>query len=230
MTDKELLNDQPKQLYRISQLINDKVLTLDDLSEIIPGIMHVNSRKDLAIEYMTKTGLDIIRYSMEELDTLGASVFEKHISEYTRNTVFTKLIQELDKNDHNYVIPFFQDWHYEKEETPVFHFTSTKILNETQTISISLFPKAIEHLSNKVNSLFGVNKTLDKYFVAYNLLTKREKEILKYLGNELTRKEIGYLLFIDEKTVKKHCENIYRKLGTSKRTELEKIAKALAIF
>lgn len=229
MIHKELKN-QPKQLYRISQLINDGVLSLNDLSEIIPGIMHVNSRKDLAIEYMSDTGLDIIRYSMEELNELGAKVFEKHISEYTRKNVFTKLVQELDKNDHNYVIPFFQDWHYEKEESPVFHFTTTKILNETQTISISLFPKAIEQLSNKVNSLFGINKTLDKYFIAYNSLTKREKEVLKHLGRELTRKEIGYLLFIDEKTVKKHCENIYKKLGTSKRTELEKIAKALSIF
>lgn len=230
MTEKELLNDQPKQLYKISQLINNGILSLDDLSEIIPGIMHVNSRKDLAIEYMTKTGLDIIRYSMEELEVLGASVFEKHISEYTRKNVFTRLVQELDKDDPNYVIPFFQDWHYSKDESPVFHFTTTKILNESQTISISLFPKAIEQLSNKVNSLFGINKTLDKYFVPYGTLTKREKEVLKYLGKELTRKEIGYLLFIDEKTVKKHCENIYKKLGTSKRTELEKIAKALSIF
>ena len=31
MTEKELLKDQPKQLYKISQLINDKVLSLEEI-------------------------------------------------------------------------------------------------------------------------------------------------------------------------------------------------------
>lgn len=230
MTDKELLNDQPKQLYKISQLIVDGVLSFDDLAEIIPGILHVNSRKDLSIQYVSQLGCDILGYSLEELNSMGAAIFEKHVSEYTRKKVYAKLAEELSKDDPNHVVPFFQDWRYKKNENPVYHFTSTKILNDKQTISISLFPQTIEHLSNKVNSLFGVNRILDKYFQPYSKLTKREKEVLKYLGKELTRKEIGHILFIDEKTVKKHCENIYKKLGTSKRIELEKIAKALSIF
>ncbi|PKV50853.1 LuxR family two component transcriptional regulator [Aquimarina sp. MAR_2010_214] len=230
MTEKELLKDQPKQLYRISQLINDEMLSLDDLSEIIPGIMHVNSKKDLSIQYVSQIGCDMLGYSLEEIKTLGSKLFEKHVSEYTRKNLFSKVLRELGKDDPNYVIPFFQDWQYKKDENPLYHFTSTKILNANQTISISLFPQTIELLSNTMNSLFGINKIMDKYFQPYNSLTKREKEILKHLGLELTRKEIGNLLFIDEKTVKKHCENIYRKLGTSKRIELEKIANALSIF
>ncbi|MEM9887424.1 MAG: LuxR C-terminal-related transcriptional regulator [Bacteroidota bacterium] len=230
MTDKELLTDQPKQLYKISQLIVDGVLSFDDLAEIIPGILHVNCRKDLSIQYVSQRGCDILGYSLEEINSMGAAIFEKHVSEYTRKNVFAKLAEELGKDDPNHVVPFFQDWRYKKNESPVYHFTSTKILNDSQTISISLFPQTIEHLSNKVNSLFGVNRVLDKYFQPYSTLTKREKEILNYLGKELTRREIAHLLFIDEKTVKKHCENIYKKLGTSKRTELEKIAKALSIF
>lgn len=230
MTDKELLSDQPKQLYKISQLIVEGILSFDDLAEIIPGILHVNSREDLSIQYVSQLGCDILGYSLEELNSMGATIFEKHVSEYTRKNVYAKLAEELDKDDPNHVIPFFQDWRYKNNESPVYHFTSTKILNDSQTISISLFPQTIEHLSNKVNSLFGVNRILDKYFQPYSKLTKREKEILKYLGKELTRKEISHLLFIDEKTVKKHCENIYKKLGTSKRTELEKITKALSIF
>lgn len=230
MTDKEILTDQPKQLYKISQLIVDGVLSFDDLAEIIPGILHVNSREDLSIQYVSQRGCDILGYSLEELNSMGAAIFEKHVSEYTRKHVFAKLAVELGKDDPNHVVPFFQDWRYKKNESPVYHFTSTKILNDSQTISISLFPQTIEHLSNKVNSLFGVNRILDKYFQPYRKLTRREKEVLKFLGKELTRREIGHILFIDEKTVKKHCENIYKKLGTSKRTELEKIAKALSIF
>ncbi len=228
MTEKELLQDQPKQLFKLSKLINQGIISYDDLAEIIPGILHVNNRKDLALEYISKEGCNILRYSLEELQALGADVFQKHQSKFTRAITYPRLMTEIRKDDLNHVIPFFQDWQYEEDEKPVFHFTSTKILNERQLISISLFPNKIEYLTNTVNRLFGINKTYDKYFCRYKLMTKREKEILGYLGQELPRKEISRLLFIDEKTVKKHCENIYKKLGTSKRIELEKIARAFS--
>ncbi|APQ19054.1 response regulator transcription factor [Maribacter hydrothermalis] len=229
MIHKEL-RDQPKQLFKLSQLINDGTISMDDLSEIIPGIMHVNSRTDLGIEYISKQGCDLLGYSLEELNELGGEIFEKHQSEYTRTVTYGKLMNELSKDDIGHVIPFFQDWQYREDEKPMFHFTSTKILNETQLISISLFPREIEYLTNKVNNLFGMNKTLETYFFQYKTLTKREKEVLAHLGNELSRKEISMLLFIDPKTVKKHCENIFKKLGTNKRTEIKKIADAFRLI
>lgn len=230
MTEKELLQDQPKQLFKLSKLINNGTISLDDLSDIIPGIMHVNSRKDLAIEYISKRGQNILRYSLEELTNLGASIFEKHQSLHTREIVYPKLMGELAKNDFHQVVPFFQDWQYNKDKNHIYHFTSTKILNESQLISISLFPNDIEYLTNRVNQLFGINKIINKYFTPFNTLTSREKEILAELGKEKTRKEISYTLFISEKTVKKHCENIFLKLGTSKRTDLEKIARAFLLL
>lgn len=226
MTDKELLQAPPKQLFKICKLINQGILTYDDLAEIIPGILHINNRQNLGLEYISKEGCSILRYSLEELQALGPKVFERHQSEFTRTITYSKLFAELEKNDPQHVIPFFQDWQYNEDDQPVFHLTSTKILNDKQLISISLFPKKIEYLTNNVNRLFGINQTFEKYFCRYKSMTKREKEILNLLGQELSRKEISSILFIDEKTVKKHCENIYRKLATSKRTELEKIARA----
>ena len=226
MTETELLNDQPKQLFKLSKLINQGVISLDDVSDIIPGIMHVNAREDLAIAYISKRGRDILRYSQEELTTLGAAIFEKHQSQHTREVTYSNLMRELAKNDPQQVIPFFQDWQYKKDDNPIYHFTSTKILNEAQLISISLFPQDIKYLSEKVNHLFGINKVINNYFSRFNTLTAREKEILVLLGEERTRKEISYMLFISEKTVKKHCEHIFLKLDTSKRIELAKIARA----
>tara|TARA_R110002050_G_C8956401_1_gene513781 strand:- start:5606 stop:6298 length:693 start_codon:yes stop_codon:yes gene_type:complete len=230
MTEKELLKDQPKQLFKLSNLLNKGTISLDDLADIVPGIMHVNSRDDLAIEYMSKKGCNILRYTQEELNTLGSKIFEIHQSEFTRTHTYPKLMAELNKKDPNQVIPFFQDWQYAKDKNFVFHFTTTKILNHNQLISISLFPQDIQYLTNKVNNLFGINKIVNRYFTNYNSLTLREKEILNELGKEKTRKEIANSLFISEKTVKKHCENIYQKLGTSKRSVVEKIAKSFGLI
>ena len=54
-------------------------------------------------------------------------------------------------------------------------------------------------------------------------LTNRELEILELLAQRLRNKEIAAKLFISEKTIKKHLNNIYRKLNvTSRRQALEK--------
>ncbi len=223
---KRLLNNQQKKLYKISQLIKDGRVDLDDLAEIIPGILHINSRKDLAIEYISKKGCDLIKYSAEELNSLGAKVLHKHQSRYTIENVYPKLFEEISKGDKNRVIPFFQDWQHSPSEKPFFLFTASKILNEEQLISISLLPKDIEHVCSKVDRLFGVNKILEIYYNKYESLTKREKEILNLLGRELSRKQISEVLFISPRTVKKHCENLFKKLGTNKRTELQTISSA----
>ena len=44
------------------------------------------------------------------------------------------------------------------------------------------------------------------------MLTIREKEVLELASKGLTRKEIAAKLFVSHHTIKKHFENIYRKL------------------
>lgn len=44
------------------------------------------------------------------------------------------------------------------------------------------------------------------------MLTKREKEILALIAKGCTRYEIANKLFVSPETVKKHVQNIYKKL------------------
>lgn len=53
----------------------------------------------------------------------------------------------------------------------------------------------------------------------YNVLTKREIEVLKLLAEGLFNKEIACKLLISEKTVKNHVSNIFKKLDVSDRTQ-----------
>jgi DNA-binding NarL/FixJ family response regulator len=56
-------------------------------------------------------------------------------------------------------------------------------------------------------------------------LTKRELEILQFLSKGLLYKQIAELLFVSDKTIKKHVENIYRKLHVNSRYEAMKFAE-----
>ena len=49
LTEKELLQENQRQLYQVNTLITQKVLSLNDLEELIPGWFHLNSLKDFSL-------------------------------------------------------------------------------------------------------------------------------------------------------------------------------------
>ncbi|WP_317044016.1 LuxR C-terminal-related transcriptional regulator [Croceivirga radicis] len=225
---KKLVLKETKQLFKLTQLINEGVLDLDDLAALIPGILHVNSTHDLSLEYISKQGQDLIRYSMEELLELGTAVYERHQSDFTLKVTYPSLVEKISDGDTDKIIPFIQDWKHSEDDKPFHLFTSTRILNDDQLISVSIFPQNVESFSDKIDSIFGVDSLFEAYFERFNRLTKREKEVFFLLGKELSRKEIADLLFISDKTVKNHAERVFQKLGTKKRTDLYKLAQVFS--
>jgi LuxR family maltose regulon positive regulatory protein len=61
-------------------------------------------------------------------------------------------------------------------------------------------------------------------------LTRREREVLEYLGKWLSDKEIAQQLSISPRTVKKHASNIYGKLGVKNRMQAVEKAKDLDLL
>lgn len=57
-----------------------------------------------------------------------------------------------------------------------------------------------------------------------NLLTPREKEVLRLIGEGLRNKEIGIALGISEQTVETHRKNIKRKLQAKDTADLLRMA------
>jgi LuxR family maltose regulon positive regulatory protein len=58
-------------------------------------------------------------------------------------------------------------------------------------------------------------------------LTAREQEILAMLAERLSAKEMAQRLVISDRTVKRHCANIYQKLGVNSRRDA--VAKAVSL-
>lgn len=58
-----------------------------------------------------------------------------------------------------------------------------------------------------------------KYLIKYNILSKRELEISKYIIEGLTSKEIAKRLFISPRTVQLHRYNLLKKLKVKKTSD-----------
>jgi DNA-binding CsgD family transcriptional regulator len=55
--------------------------------------------------------------------------------------------------------------------------------------------------------------------MAHPELSERERQVLEYIANGRSNKEIGQILYISENTVKSHVKSILTKLDAMGRTE-----------
>jgi DNA-binding NarL/FixJ family response regulator len=62
------------------------------------------------------------------------------------------------------------------------------------------------------------------------LLTERELEIVRLVGEGHSNRELARMLWVTEQTVKFHLTNIYRKLGVSNRTEASRWAQTQGLL
>lgn len=84
----------------------------------------------------------------------------------------------------------------------------------TKSISTSENPKTIED-----------TQTLCITHLKEAGLTSREIEIVIYILDGLSNKKIGEKLYISEATVKKHTNNLYKKLNIKNRSELKEYCR-----
>ncbi len=81
--------------------------------------------------------------------------------------------------------------------------------------SVLARPKVAEHVLKQFRSIHNINgKTMDTIVVS---LTSRETQILNYIANGNSNKQIAHILQISEQTIKNHVSNILRKLNANDR-------------
>ena len=90
---------------------------------------------------------------------------------------------------------------------------------ETKQFSTSEDTVSIRYLDpNQINIVF-------ENWNEINILSQREKEVLRLILQNKKRKDIADTLFVTESTIKKHTSSIYKKLNINNRSELFENAK-----
>jgi len=100
---------------------------------------------------------------------------------------------------------------------------STQIVKAIRSIMQGesfMHPKVLHKVLNEFSLLIKGTKRPDPQ----SLLTDREVEVLKWVAQGKTNKEIANEFKISEKTVKNHVRNIFQKLGVYDRTQAAMVA------
>jgi DNA-binding NarL/FixJ family response regulator len=93
-----------------------------------------------------------------------------------------------------------------------------------------LEPSVAAKLVNEFSRLAGRVPTPVKPVVLIEPLSAREREVLRFLADGLSNKEIGQRLNIAEGTVKNHMSQVLGKLGVLDRTQAALRARELGLI
>jgi DNA-binding NarL/FixJ family response regulator len=105
-------------------------------------------------------------------------------------------------------------------------FIYNKLFNECDVHAYVDKQLGFKHVVKAINIIIRGGKYVDPNIVAMievgekMKISKREKEVMPYLMEGFTQKEIGEKLFISKKTIEKHVENTAKKFGVKKTVPL----------
>ena len=229
-TEKEVFSSHRRQLFSLDKKIHQKAISLDDIGDLIPGILHINRKEDLAVDYMNENGLQIAGYTLDELRSLETEFFDKHLNPVVTKYLMPKILHFYNLQDETKTYSFLQEYRVDEKSEYEILFTTTKIYRQgAGLISIMQRMKNLENMVNKLEKLLEDSLFLKKNFERFSSLTKREKEILQLVALGIKRKDIADQLFISKHTYDNHRKHIREKLEIRSFSELIKYAEVFGL-
>ncbi len=225
--NKEVTRDNKKKFEKTNATFkNVESLTFNKVIDSLPGWFHLNHLDKLGILLMSKSMENDLNVSSIEAVKLGVDFLRDIIHPAIEGIVVPRLIKQREKNDENSILSFVQMIRMNKKVKYRPYFTATKISKKyhcfiCQSIPFINFENEIHKYSDKID--LHLEQIAD--FQRYRSLTKREKEILRLISLGETNNEISELLNISPLTVKTHRQNLIRKLGANKLSQLVRIAR-----
>jgi len=195
--------------YFLSKAIKEK---LSPYKDVVIEIMATNG-EELLKDLETNHNLDaiIMDIEMPKMDGIAATQQIKKLYPHINIMMFTvfedyeKIYQAIQAGANGYLL--------KEENGPTIHAALLELKEGGSTMSAKVTKKTIQLLKmgSKVAEL-GKEKEVIK-------LSGKEKEVLQHISKGLNYKEIADNLAISPSTVRKHTENIYKKLDVHNKIE-----------
>lgn len=192
----------------------------------------LNGFPDLSIQFVAANGFEVIQqlHSVASVNMIlmdiempvmnGVEAARLIKNEYPNIKIVMVTIYDDDDSIFNAIKAGADSYILKETKADKIYETIIDTMNGGAVMSPSIAAKALRVLKEYSNTVPENHLRSEE-----DTLSLREKEILENLSTGLTNKQIAELLFISPFTVKRHIENIYRKLQAQNRTELLSKAK-----
>jgi len=199
----------------LAQTIEEKISFFEDLKYKFRGV----NGAELIGKLEQDHNIDVILMDIQMPEMNGIKTTEIIKNKYPQIKILMLTVFDDDNNIFN-AIKAGADGYLLKETNPEdLHRAITEVLEGGAAMTPSIATKALNILR------FPEKVTSDKIQMEEIKLSKRETEILEQLSKGLNYQQIAENLFISPSTVRKHIENIYKKLQVH--NKMEAVQKAM---
>ena len=225
-SEKEIIIQKAIDLEYCSLLESESIISLDELSELIPGYIHLNNKQTLGIDYYSRNALELFNKSMEEIQQAGRKHIDAISDEKSKQIFNTSLINFSLNGDPLKTFSFIQRLRESPKAKFELYYTTSRHYRDRKNLLSFTQPLQMLNDFSFLKEIVEERYTFyNKHFCRFNTLTQREREILSLIAEGDTNKTISEKLCISYQTVKTHRKNICRKLETGKLIELVKFSQ-----
>ncbi len=186
--------------------------SIEDISQYLPCHLHINSLQDFSLLEADRKIIQFFDLPLDEINQQGIGLLEEtvHATDLENAIQLTgNYLQNKEELSH---VSFLQRVKFKTISKEQLYYTRGKIIDENRILNISVPIQDLELYNHQVLNLYDNSFFIKLNIHKFNLLTKRELDICKYLcyGNSLAQNAID--LGISTHTIKNHKINIYKKL------------------
>lgn len=226
-----------KEINRLAEKKKEIIARIDSVAHELPGIIIIHDLPGLHLAYMSRRGLQSLGLTLEQLIELGP----KYNYQYFNDTDVTNHTQNassiLANNDPDKLVSFFQQMRPIPMGSFNWHMSTSKILlqddNGTPVLAITIaqpIDNTPDGIANKLDRLLKDNDFLKNNHARFNLLTKRELEVLILIGNGKSVREVSEQLYVSLHTVESHRKNFRKKLNIKTNYDLQEYIRAFDLL
>ena len=219
----------------LDELALKKKAAIDNIAKAapeIPGVVIVHELPLLNVVYMSPRGLNNLGLTPDALNSLGGDYNYLYFNKADAEDYIPKVFAMLERRDPNEIVTFFQQVRSSPTAPWTWHISTTRILLQDTdgtpvlAITVSQPIDPLHHVTSKVSRLLEENDFLRTNYARFNTLTKREVEVLTFMGQSKSTAEIAQILFVSTHTIESHRKNIRRKLNINTAYDQEQYIRA----
>lgn len=219
-----------KQIFTLADPMSLKTPDLDEIAKIAPGWLHLNNCSDFSFLYMSpqmqkEVGINFADDPIE-IDCL----FWNMVHPSTIGNVLNSWGELSDRSLKTFCSTAFIQIKLPDKKFEWFISNSKYYAKQNCIISTTNSLKTLKDFKYSLGKALDTTYFLKKNILKYDLLTKREKEVVRLIVQGKTMGEVSKNLFISKLTAETHRKNIYQKLKIINLCELIHFAYVYGII
>lgn len=224
LTEEELVARQQEQLFGIQKILKTANIDLDDITELIPGIVHLNKIHTLDLVYFDKKSREALEVEREDVPKEGRQIMMNIVKPESFQQA-KQLFGKMDFEDPSRVASHFQALKgFSGKDSYEWFFSVKKRFDDGLILTVSNPIRTLVDMQKQVEKILEENLFIRSNLPKINSLTHREKEIIQLILKGHNSSQVAERLSISPHTVRTHRKNIWHKLEISSYTELLKFA------